>query len=214
MIDESRSSRPIWLGKDKRTWDHVRIHVQLLADDRLGAYELSVYMGLVAHGELRSGRCYPAAATLAEYINASERQVWRSIRVLKEAGYVEVAPQKGKANTYYILPPPDTPATQAHLQTRDVRLTVKSGMTDSQEGSATQSYKQEPITRSNNKSEFNKKSEGSPMDETAAAQRKRAEEANSQADLDRQIDPMWELGAVFFADQKRRLADPPKKETA
>lgn len=145
-----RSSRPIWLGVDKRGWDHVRVHVQLLKDQRLGAFELGAYMGLAAHAELQTGEARPSAETLARYINASERTVRRAIKTLIDAGYVVVERRVGKASHYYLVPPP-TPDTESALfsDTPDIddthpgqrfRATPDRG-----------SDEQEPITRTKNK---------------------------------------------------------------
>lgn len=108
---EPRSSRPLWLGKDERKWDHVRIHIQLLHDKRLGAIDLAVYMGLVAHADLYDGRCFPAAGTLARYINSSEKTVRRSIKLLQEAGYIQYEQELGRANTYFVCMPPTLDTT-------------------------------------------------------------------------------------------------------
>jgi hypothetical protein len=84
----------------------MRVHVQLLQDRRLGVYELGVYLGLAAHAELQTGECFPAAGTLAKYINASDKAVRRAIAVLVETGYVQLSYKKGRANVYVLLPPP------------------------------------------------------------------------------------------------------------
>ncbi len=151
-----RSSRPIWLGQDNRTWDHVRVHLQLLQDKRLGAYELGVYFGLVAHAETNSGKCYPAAATLAKYLNCNEKTVRRAVKTLIEAGYVRVKHNDGKASHYFVLAPPtldsdtalteDNPGTTVQGSGLTYRATPDSGTDE-----------QEPITRTINK----KKSEDS-----------------------------------------------------
>lgn len=131
-----RSSRPVWLGEDKRGWDHVRLHVQLLKDDRVGAYELAVYMGIAAHAELQTGEATPSLDTLATYAKCNERTVRRARDLLREWGYIEVKDRKGKASIYRLLPPPtldsqsgvqeDTPDTQSGHPGHTVRTSADS----------------------------------------------------------------------------------------
>lgn len=102
----SRSQRPVWLGDDRRQWDHVRVHLAVLRDDRLGAYELAAYLGLAAHAETNSGEAHPSIATLASYAKCSTNRMRDSIQVLVEAGYVAVDAQAGASNRYRLLPPP------------------------------------------------------------------------------------------------------------
>lgn len=150
----ARSSTPIWLtGSDQRGWDHMRVHVQLLKDKRLGAYELGVYLGLCAHAETQSGRCFPAAATLAEYIDVSEKTVRRATKVLIETGYVRMEQGNGTANTYHLNP----------LPSLDSQSTLEPGSKGAGLSSTSTldcgTDEQEPIIRSKNKSEKASKSE-------------------------------------------------------
>lgn len=102
-----RSQRPVWLGVDRRGWDHVRVHLQLLKDNRLDAYDLAVYLGIAAHAEVASGRAFPAKLTLAKYAQMSERKVFDCIRKLQRLEYLHVEPHPGEASAYILLPPPD-----------------------------------------------------------------------------------------------------------
>lgn len=115
----TRERRPVWLGEDKRTWDHVRVHVQILDDDRLGVYEVGAYMALAKHAEVGSGSARPSKRTIAGYLRCSERKVQDAIKVLEGAGYVEVVEQPGHASIYRLLPPP-TPAPGAGVPEQDV----------------------------------------------------------------------------------------------
>lgn len=101
-----RSDRPVWLGEDERGWDHARIHRRLLEDDRVGAYEIAVYVGLAIHAETRSGSARPAAATLARYAKMGDRRARQAIDTLADAGWIEVRERPGKASSYVLLPPP------------------------------------------------------------------------------------------------------------
>lgn len=105
-MSDDRSQRPVWLGQDRRGWDHVRVHVQLLRDDRLTAYHLAVYLGIAAHAELASGRAYPSAATLARYGGIGDRKVRDVIRDLEAWDYLTVERREGAASVYTLLPPP------------------------------------------------------------------------------------------------------------
>lgn len=103
-----RSSRPVWLGEDRRGWDHARLHLQLLHDDRLDAYALAVYFGLAAHAETRTGEARPSIETLARYGQMSARTAAARVRLLRELGYIGVESGKtaGVASIYTLLPPP------------------------------------------------------------------------------------------------------------
>ncbi len=114
----SSGQRPVWLGHDKRKWDHARIHVQLLKDPRIGAFELAVYVGIAAHAECATGKAFPASKTLARYANISERKTRLCIDSLEAFGYIEVDRQPGLPHTYSLLPPPSmTPAPGAAVET-------------------------------------------------------------------------------------------------
>ena len=82
----NRSSRPFWLGEDARGWDHVRLHIQVYRDPRMGAYEQSVYGGIACHAELQTGEAKPSVETLATYANCDERTVRRVLVRLEEWG--------------------------------------------------------------------------------------------------------------------------------
>lgn len=104
--EPQRSQGPVWLGADRRGWNHVRIHVQLLRDDRLDAYHLAVYLGIAAHAELASGKAFPSASTLARYGGISDRKVRDVIHQLAEWGYLTIEPRNGGASVYTLQPPP------------------------------------------------------------------------------------------------------------
>lgn len=101
-----RSARPVWLGEDRRRFDHIRIHVQVVYDRRLGAFEQAVYNGLVAHAEVTTGLSGPSNETLADYAQCSVRRVVYAIRVLEETHYIQTIRVAGKASRYQLLPPP------------------------------------------------------------------------------------------------------------
>jgi hypothetical protein len=112
----TRSSRPFWLGEDKRGWDHIRIHVAAVRDSRLGPYHFAVYSALIAHAEIDTGDARPSIATVAGYFEGSkeqgrpsgmsERTARLCIHDLVAWGYIEVEIDTGKASRYRVLPPP------------------------------------------------------------------------------------------------------------
>lgn len=104
----------MWLGEDQRGWDHVRIHVQLLRDGRVGAYHLAVYMGIAAHAELATGEAFPSARTLAGYGAMSERTVSSCLADLASWGYLQVVHRPGRASIFRLLAPPPIPLQ--HMQ--------------------------------------------------------------------------------------------------
>ena len=115
-----RSSRPFWLGEDQRGWDHVRLHVQLIRDPRIGAAEMAVYAGIAVHAEANTGEARPSKDTLAEYAQISVRAVYDATQVLKKTGYIQIEHRHGKASIYRLMPPPvihivSTPAGGAEV---------------------------------------------------------------------------------------------------
>ncbi len=104
-----RSARPIWLGEDRRTFDHIRIHLSVVKDRRINANAMAVYAGLVAHAETGTGLTEPSNETLASYADVSVRTVQRALRTLKELQYIAVEAHWGHANRYVVLPPPTLP---------------------------------------------------------------------------------------------------------
>ena len=102
----SGESRPRWLGEDQRGWDHVRVHVQLLDDKRIGAHELAVYMGLARHAELESGRTFIATSRLAGYTGLSWHSVYRALKELESAGYVAREKREGRTSLFWLPKPP------------------------------------------------------------------------------------------------------------
>lgn len=109
-----KSSSPVWIGTDDRGWDHARIHKQVLADPRTGAFEIAVYVGLAMHAETQTGECFPSVALLAEYTELSENTVRKAIKTLVDAEYVELKYKRGRANTYKLLPMPDIHTPSPH----------------------------------------------------------------------------------------------------
>lgn len=146
MTDQPRrrSARPFWLGEDLRKWDHVRLHVQVIKDPQLGAYEQAIYAGIACHAELQTGEATPGAELLAYYAQCDERTVRRVLARLREAGYVEVVPRPGLASIYRLLPPPPLgPGAESGVGVPGAGLTVRAPRAESPRGPGTESDEQE-----------------------------------------------------------------------
>ena len=149
-------SRPVWLGEDKHVWDHVRVHNQLIEDDRLTTHDMAVWLAVAYHANIRSGGARPEQRTLGELAKCSDREVRRSIVRLKSWGYIEVEIRPGKPSVYSLLSPP--PRTHSPTSAADPGLTVLPPRTHSPTTPDSQSYpipymnknqEQEPRTREN-----------------------------------------------------------------
>lgn len=105
----ARSQRPIWLGEDHRKWDHVRLHLQVAEDPRLDAYDLAVYVGLVIHADLASGKAWPSTRTIGAYFGVSDRKTRDVLGKLEGLGYVRIERETGESSTYFVLQPPLLP---------------------------------------------------------------------------------------------------------
>lgn len=102
----SGRDRPVWLGEDGRGWDHVRVHVQVIEDDRLGAHEQAVYLALTKHAEGTSGGTWVGQHRLAEYTRLSWSSVHRALGKLATLRYVGIEGRQGQTSVYRLLPPP------------------------------------------------------------------------------------------------------------
>lgn len=93
----------------------MQIHLQLLHDERLGAHELAVYMGLVAHADFDTGESYPSLTRLCKYTNLSEPTVRKSLKRLVATGYASLKVEDGRPNKYFLKPPPELPTPDPGL---------------------------------------------------------------------------------------------------
>lgn len=119
-----RSARPVWLGEDRRGWDHVRIHVQLIKDRRVEHRHLAVYVGIAVHAEIETGEAGPSKETLGGYAGLSERAVYAALTDLESWDYIAIERRAGKASIYRLLPPP-TLARDAGVQDIDPGTTFQ-----------------------------------------------------------------------------------------
>lgn len=70
-------------------------------DDRLGGYDLLVYMALIRHAD-NSGVCWPSLERLAKIARCSQPTVSKSLNVLERLGYIRRVKSDGRANRYHV----------------------------------------------------------------------------------------------------------------
>lgn len=70
-------------------------------DDRLGAYDLLVYMALIRHAD-NNGVCWPSLERLAKIARCSQPTVSKSLNVLEQLGYIRRVKSDGRANRYHV----------------------------------------------------------------------------------------------------------------
>lgn len=86
-------------------------------DDRLGAYDLLVYMALIRHAD-NAGICWPSLERLARIARCSQPTVSKSLNVLERLGYIRRVKSDGRANRYHVsLWKPTTKPGYDHAQT-------------------------------------------------------------------------------------------------
>ena len=106
MEASRRSQRPIWLGEDKREWDHFRVHIHAMKQAGMGVYEFAAYCCLIAYAEVATGEARPSAKTLAKHFGAGERRMREAVLWLEEHGWITVDRVNGVASRYFVVPPP------------------------------------------------------------------------------------------------------------
>ena len=70
-------------------------------DDRLGGYDLLVYMALIRHAD-NTGVCWPSLERLAKIARCSQPTVSKSLNVLEQLGYIRRVRSDGRANRYHV----------------------------------------------------------------------------------------------------------------
>lgn len=70
-------------------------------DDRLGAYDLLVYMALIRHAD-NTGVCWPNLERIAKIARCSQPTVSKSLNVLEQLGYIRRIKTDGRANRYHV----------------------------------------------------------------------------------------------------------------
>ena len=61
---------------------------------KLGAHTLMIYLAIKVHVNIHSGQSFPNIDTIREATGASERQIYKSLKELKEAGYITISKRK------------------------------------------------------------------------------------------------------------------------
>jgi DNA-binding Lrp family transcriptional regulator len=70
-------------------------------DDRLGGYDLLVYMALIRHAD-NTGICWPSLERLAKIARCSQPTVSKSLNRLEQLGYIRRVKAEGRANRYHV----------------------------------------------------------------------------------------------------------------
>ena len=70
-------------------------------DDRLGGYDLLVYMALIRHAD-NTGVCWPSLERLAKIARCSQPTVSKSLNRLEQLGYIRRVKAEGRANRYHV----------------------------------------------------------------------------------------------------------------
>lgn len=70
-------------------------------DDRLGGYDLLVYMALIRHAD-NTGICWPSLERLAKVARCSQPTVSKSLNRLEQLGYIRRVKSDGRANRYHV----------------------------------------------------------------------------------------------------------------
>lgn len=70
-------------------------------DDRLGGYDLLVYMALIRHAD-NTGVCWPSLERLAKIARCSQPTVSKSLNRLEQLGYIRRVKADGRANRYHV----------------------------------------------------------------------------------------------------------------
>lgn len=70
-------------------------------DERLGGYDLLVYMALIRHAD-NTGVCWPSLERLAKIARCSQPTVSKSLNVLEQLGYIRRVKADGRANRYHV----------------------------------------------------------------------------------------------------------------
>lgn len=70
-------------------------------DDRLGAYDLLVYMALIRHAD-NTGICWPSLERIAKIARCSQPTVSKSVNLLEQLGYIRRIKTDGRANRYHV----------------------------------------------------------------------------------------------------------------
>ena len=81
------------------------VYTKVVADQRLSTTDKAVFMALSTFAFNGKDTCFPSQKTIANMLNICTRTVQRSIKKLKEVGYVKVERNLGYVNLYTLFKP-------------------------------------------------------------------------------------------------------------
>lgn len=91
---------------DRRKNPFVWLTKAVMMDESLKASDKSVYSVLCMYADNSTSECWPSRDTIMKKAGISDHSLRKSIRILKEAGYIEVRKRtnsRGQASNLYIL---------------------------------------------------------------------------------------------------------------
>jgi len=89
----------------KNDMGFTAIYSKVIADQRLSTTDKAVFMALSTFAFNGKDTCFPSQKTVANMLNICTRTVQRSIKKLKEVGYVKVERNLGYVNLYTLFKP-------------------------------------------------------------------------------------------------------------
>lgn len=91
---------------DRRGMPFVWLTKAVMMDESLKASDKSVYAVLCMYADNSTSDCWPSRDTIMKKAGISDHSLRKSIRILKEAGYIEVRKRYnsgGQASNLYVL---------------------------------------------------------------------------------------------------------------
>lgn len=91
---------------DRRGMPFVWLTKAVMMDESLKASDKSVYAVLCMYADNNTSDCWPSRDSIMKKAGISDHSLRKSIRILKDAGYIEVRKRtnsRGQASNLYIL---------------------------------------------------------------------------------------------------------------
>ena len=82
------------IGIEKKSWYFFRMQELAFEDDNLDSYDKLIYAVISKYSDMDTGICYPSLKTIAEKASCSKDRAIKSIKHLKQAGYIKVKNRK------------------------------------------------------------------------------------------------------------------------
>ncbi len=89
----------------KNDMGFTTVYTKVVADQRLSTTDKAVFMALSTFCYNGKDTCFPSYKTLGAMLGISTRTIGRSIKKLKEVGYVKVERNLGYVNLYTLFKP-------------------------------------------------------------------------------------------------------------